>query len=638
MAFQSTTARDRTALGTDAMDFDRNTARAGTARNRQTQDWLSSYCGALALLALLVVPACTSNANDALSPGQGGTRTSIPALANGGAHVTSTAGGVGVTSASTNGNTQGGSAGGTPGTSAAVSQVPDAQSAGGTSSGGSTETRPASTATSAGKQGQAGAATGGSRSVPTTTATGGSVSSGGGVASGGVAAAGGVASGGVAAAQAGAATVDGVAGATSIAVSKLSEGQLALSGLTIVSYGGYLNGESFQQDGIVTFGGYQYTAFWNTNRHVVMARRKLPSGAWAKFEFTDYTNSEDDAHNTISLGVCPGDGTLHLAFDHHSSDLHYRRSAVGFLTSEASAWDATSFGSVTNSLVGSTKIPLLTYPRFLTEPGGSKVLFSARTGTSGSGDEELWEYDSKSHTWLGVGKYIDGITDSVNAYLHGLAYSPTGTRLHATWCWRETPDATTNHDLFYVYSDDNGRTWKSSSGNTVGVTGSTYITKDSASARVWTIGQNRGLINQEHMAVDAKEQVHVLLSHMPDAQSDDSDFTKARTKSIFYHYWRNANGSWTRTPINLPVIQNFRGKLAISSRSNVYAILPDLRIAGASSASNYSDWALLTADDAGRFFSDPLIDTSRLAVEDRLTVYYPQKSSVNIWALDYSIR
>ena len=50
---------------------------------------------------------------------------------------------------------------------------------------------------------------------------------------------------------------------------------------------GYLNGESFQQDGIISYNGYQYTAFWNTNRQVVMARRKLPSGAWSKFDFTD---------------------------------------------------------------------------------------------------------------------------------------------------------------------------------------------------------------------------------------------------------------------------------------------------------------------------------------------------------------
>src|SRR5690606_17572686 len=102
-------------------------------------------------------------------------------------------------------------------------------------------------------------------------------------------------------------------------IAKDGESLIALSGLTLVSYGGYLNGESFQQDGILSHNGYQYTAFWNTNRSVVMARRELPSGEWQKFEFTDYTNTEDDAHNTISLGISQADGTLHLSFDHHGS-------------------------------------------------------------------------------------------------------------------------------------------------------------------------------------------------------------------------------------------------------------------------------------------------------------------------------
>jgi hypothetical protein len=423
------------------------------------------------------------------------------------------------------------------------------------------------------------------------------------------------------------------------AVTKDGEALVTSDGLTIVSYGGYLNGESFQEDGIVSYGGYQYAAFWNTAHHVVVARRTLPAGAWSSIELTDYTNTAGDAHNTISLGVSPGDGTLHLAFDHHGDDLHYRRSAIGLLSTPAAAtWTASSFGAVTSALVGSTKVSEVTYPRFVTEPGGNQMLFDTRIGSSGSGDEYLWEYDAASHAWKSLGKYLDGISSSVNAYLHGLMYSPGGTRLHAAWCWRETPDAQTNHDLFYAYSDDNGRNWKDDGGNVVAVTGSRFVTKDTVSARVWEIKQNRGLINQEHMIVDASGVVHVLLSHMPDSEADDSDFTRSRTKSQFFHYFRASDGSWHRVPIGLPVIENFRGKLAVSSTQNVYAILPDLRIAAASAAKNYQDWTLLDRTDSGRFFSDPLIDTARLLSEDKLTIYYPQKSSSNIYVLDYSIQ
>ena len=428
-------------------------------------------------------------------------------------------------------------------------------------------------------------------------------------------------------------------GGATVNISKDGEVLLTNAGLTIVSYGGYLNGESFQQDGIVSYNGYQYAAFWNTSRHVVLARKALPSGTWSTLEFTDYSLSADDAHNTISLGICPKDGTLHLSFDHHSNNLHYRKSVAGLLANPSTlAWAAASFSAVSSSLVGSTTVALVTYPRFVTEPDGNKMLFEARIGTSGSGDEYLWEYDAATHAWTSLGMYISGTIDSINAYPHGLSYTRGGSRLHMSWCWRETPDASTNHDLLYIYSDDHGRTWKNNVGAAVASTGSSFVSKNSSGIKVWTINQNRGLINQEHMAVDAAGIVHVLLSHMPDSQADDSSFDSARNKSQFFDYWRAASGTWTRTAMGLPVVASFRGKLAISSSNNVYAVLPDLRIAAASAASGFATWVVLNIADSGRFFSDPLIDTARLAAEDKLTISYPQKSSSSIYLLDYTLK
>jgi hypothetical protein len=420
---------------------------------------------------------------------------------------------------------------------------------------------------------------------------------------------------------------------------KLREVELSHQGLTLVSYGGYLNGESFQQEGIVTYRGYEYTAFWNTARHVVLARRKLPDSAWASIELSDYTNSEDDAHNTISLGISAADGVLHLAFDHHSSPLHYRHSSPGLVSEpDSAAWSAASFGAVTGSLVGGTSVTQLTYPRFVSEPGGAKLLFSARIGTSGSGDEYLWEYDASVGSWSSLGKYLDGITDNVNAYPHGLSYGPGGQRLHIAWCWRETSNASTNHDLLYLYSDDHGRTWHSDDGTSVATTGTKPVRLTTPGIRVWTIGQNRGLINQEHMVVDALGRVHVLLSHLPDGQADDSNFDSARGKTRYFHYLRGLDGKWTRTALGLPSVLNFRGKLALSAANNLYAILPDLRIAAASPADGFATWTLLEPGAANHFFSDPLIDTSRLLDEDTLSVVYPQKASPNITVIDYSLK
>jgi hypothetical protein len=438
--------------------------------------------------------------------------------------------------------------------------------------------------------------------------------------------------------SAGSGPVAGAGGATGVGLGKQAESLLTKAGVTIVSYGGYLNGESFQQDGIVSYGGYQYAAFWNTQRHVVLARRELPSGAWSALEFSDYTNTEGDAHNTISLGVCPGDGTLHLAFDHHGSTLHYRKSATGLLAaSSALPWAAASFSAVTDRLLGSSALTKVTYPRFISQPDGKKLLFDARIGESGSGNELLWEYDSDSHAWSSIGEFINGTDASINAYPHGVSYTRGGTRLHVSWCWRETSNASTNHDLLYVYSDDHGRTWKNNAGANVASSGSAPVTRDSAGIKVWTIAQNRGLINQEHMAVDAAGRVHVLLSHLPDAQANDSNFDSARSKSQYFHYFRDAAGSWTRTPMTYPAQAAFRGKLAIAANGNVYAVLPDLRIAAAPAAQSFKPWSLLSNTDAGKYFSDPLIDSARLATENQLSIFYPRKNSAEIYVLDYQV-
>lgn len=484
-----------------------------------------------------------------------------------------------------------------------------------------------------------GAATGGSSGgAPANAGSGGTAGAPatGGVASGGQAPSGGGAGFAGSGGSGGGSAGTGATGSVEVGITALAETMLTTQGLTVVSYGGYLNGESFQQDGIVTHAGVEYAAFWNSSRHVVLSGRTLPDGAWSSLELDDYTNSADDAHNTISIGLSPADGTLHLAFDHHDDELNYRRSSPGFLEIAPGSWQPSDFGPVTAALDPGTTINQVTYPRFVTHPDGETLLLSVRIGQSGNGTARLFEYDGTSSTWTTLGDFIDGAVVDENPYFHGLHFTPGGARLHATWCARATPDASTNHDLYYVYSDDGGRTFRSGDGTELATTGASPLGATNPAARVWEIPQNRGLINQEEMLVSPDGGVHVLLSHIPDGVPSDANFTSARAKSEFFHYYRDPAGQWSRAALGAGVIENFRGELALSSSKNVYAILPDLRIYGASQGSGYQDWQLLFSDP-GRFFSDPLVDHSRVLSEDVASIFYPVKSSGQIMVLDFEI-
>lgn len=444
-----------------------------------------------------------------------------------------------------------------------------------------------------------------------------------------------VLSGSLLAATAEAATTGTVA--TQPKVKQLGTTVLTTSGRTDLTYTGYMNGESFQQDGIVSYAGWQYSAFWDSAGYANLSRRKLPSGAWQNLRLTDYKTGSTDSHNTISIGICSQDGTLHLAFDMHSSVMRYRRSVPGLASApESAAWSTASFGAVASGIAGQS-MPEMTYPQFLTNPSGALQLV-IRTGQSGSGDEVLYEYTSGA--WSYVGKVIDGLSYDNNAYLFGVEYDAAGT-MHMTWTVRETSNASTNHDLFYASSPDRGRTWRNSAGTQVATTGSKPLVSNSSALRVWSIPQNRGLINQESQVVDAAGTVHVLASHLPASAADVSDFTTARDKAVLVHYWRErGSSSWhqTYTPF---LERSSRGDIGVDAADNLYVVSGDsttkkLHIQTASKASGWTDWAIRYTSDPV-YYSDPLIDHVRLRTLGVLSIFTPRYGGSQIDVQDWSV-
>ena len=431
-------------------------------------------------------------------------------------------------------------------------------------------------------------------------------------------------------------------------VSVKSYSTVSTSGLTLASnatYGCQINGLSFQQDIITSFNGYQYVAYYSGSRYVNIARKALPDGAWENIEFTDYYFSGDDAHNTISMGICPNDGTIHLAFDHHGENLHYRVSQTGVATDPANyTWSASLFGSVTDTLESSA-VTLLTYPAFLRTPDGNMQLLY-RYRTSGDGIWHIYDYDGETHKWSNDRAYIDAsgyYSDSLGssttrcAYPNYYCYDDLG-RLQVSWCWRESA-AGANHDVVYALSNDQGHTWYNSKftnlsvsinnsdgtkkndlinlcggltdANIVANTSGKIIGVTTDSTVVQKLDRAYGMMNQQAHACDPQGRPHIVMWHCTDEslQAAGSYAGETRwgpaTARYYHHYWQDLDGTWNHTQI--PGYAGSRPKLLMRNNGDailiyqacrtveslgeeIYFINGDLKVYAATAESKWTDW------------------------------------------------
>ena len=242
-----------------------------------------------------------------------------------------------------------------------------------------------------------------------------------------------------------------------------------------------VNAVVFRKNSLVTHNNIQYVSYYDSSGYVVLAKRNLPNGAWMVKQ-TRYRGNVADAHNSISMMV-DGDGYLHLAWDHHNNPLNYCKSvAPGSLELTSKL---TMVGNEENEL---------TYPEFHRLPSGD-LIFLYRSGESGSGNLVINRYDVELKKWFCIQKnLIDGEGER-NAYWQ-LCTDQQGT-LHLSWVWRETPDVSTNHDLCYARSRDNGTTWENSTGKKYELP----ITSNSAEY-AFRIPQFSDLINQTSIYAD----------------------------------------------------------------------------------------------------------------------------------------
>jgi hypothetical protein len=238
----------------------------------------------------------------------------------------------------------------------------------------------------------------------------------------------------------------------------------------------------FRKNSLVTAGDMQYIAFYDSDRYVVLGRRKSGTSDWTLHR-TQYQGNAADAHNTISIMV-DGAGYLHVAWDHHNNRLRYAKSL------QPGGLDLGDKQMMTGQ-----DEDAVTYPEFHRMPDGS-LLFLFRNGASGEGNLVVNRYDPATGTWQRLFSNLISGEGQRSAYWQ--AFVDQHGTIHLSWVWRESPDVSSNHDLAYARSRDGGRTWETSDGTRY-VLPITAATAEYA-ARIPTGSE---LINQTSMSADA---------------------------------------------------------------------------------------------------------------------------------------
>ena len=418
--------------------------------------------------------------------------------------------------------------------------------------------------------------------------------------------------------------------------------RLDATAIFFVSYDGLVNNNSFQKNGLLTYKGYQYAAWYTATGNAVVGRRVLGGSTWSTVTLSHVLKASD-SHNVISMGVSKVDGRLHLNMDSHSNGYFYVKSVAGLLDNPTTiSWTSSVFGAVQTSMDGLALTSQFTYPQFVSTPEG-KLQLSYRVGISGNGRNALAEYDGSKWTALGewsgsTGTYTSehGSSTARNMYLHGIDYDVNG-RLHAFFTWREQNAAVmcnsggiTNHDTGYVYSTDRGRTWRNNAGTVVATTGtSDTVAVTDAGLVVDPLNPDHSLMNQESQWTDSTGLPHAIISYVPGrfGQCTTNYVTDRTTNGRAFHVRKNSSGTWQKTEIPVVLGSSQRTKLILDKYDNAYAIFPFGRIAGASKASGYTDWKVLFDGSGLNAFGEVVIDEMRVKYDNTLSFMYQEKSS-----------
>lgn len=119
-----------------------------------------------------------------------------------------------------------------------------------------------------------------------------------------------------------------------------------------------------------------------------------------------------------------------------------------------------------------------------------------------------------------------------------------------------------------------------------------------------------------------------------------TDFNTARESAVLVHYWRDkASKTWHQRYLDYTEGLS-RGDIAVESHDNLDLVSDRsgthvLQIATASKASNWTGWSARSRS-AASYPSDPLIDHTRLASQNILSIFTPYTGGSRIDVKNWS--
>lgn len=197
--------------------------------------------------------------------------------------------------------------------------------------------------------------------------------------------------------------------------------------------------------------GHQFIAYYDAERRITVASRRLDETAWKRFQPEGVhlpargrpSNVTGwDSHNYLALAL-DKDGYLHLSGNMHNDPLIYFRSTRPLDIESIERVDRMTGRRENNT----------TYPVFFTNRSG-ELFFRYRDGGSGNGADIYNVLETTSRAWVNLlsAPLLDG-QGKRNAYAMNPTLGPDG-RFHLVWMWRESPDCATTHRISYARSAD----------------------------------------------------------------------------------------------------------------------------------------------------------------------------------------